>query len=63
MSYEKFILKPNPLKGESDFVTFSVRIDKSVAKRLDQPGYQYNYSRNCIINIFLRYSLEAFVRE
>lgn len=63
MSNEKFILKPNPLRGESDFVTFSIRIDKNVVKRLDQLGFQYNYSRNCLINIFLRNALDAFVQE
>lgn len=56
---EKFIVK----KNKTESVTFSVRIDRDLQKRLDEIASKSNLSRNYLINKALRYALDHITLE
>lgn len=63
MEKEQLIIKRKRAKGDDGYKVFSIRVREEIVSEIDKIAARTGRSRNELIGIFLRYSLQNCVIE
>lgn len=58
MSDDILVIKPQKLRGNDGYKTFSIRIKEETVNKIDSISNQTGHSRNKLIGIFLEFATE-----